>query len=196
MGLSSFKSNHENAALGTLEDMIWSLLAEGVRDAKNPFHTPGFATFGDKGPEVRTVVLRHADPNMRQISCHTDWRPSKRGEIEIDERVSWLFYNRERKTQLRLGGRATPHKGGVVTQKRWERSSPGSRGYFHQLQSPGTPVEEPLVTPKNPESGYPNFTVLMCTVDIMDWLFLGATGHRRAVLLRQQGAWAAKWVAP
>jgi len=73
--------------LSELHDSVWSLLCEGVKSASSPFHTPALATVGEDGPEVRTVVLRSADAERRQISCDTDWRSPKRRQIELDNRV-------------------------------------------------------------------------------------------------------------
>ena len=72
----------ESVALVDLHDTIWSLLEEGVHNNSSAFHTPALATIGDNGADVRTVVLRHADPAARQICCHTDWRSPKRRQIE------------------------------------------------------------------------------------------------------------------
>ena len=99
----------DTVALSELHSRAWTLLEEGVRSARSPFHTPAMATQGASGPSVRTVVLRHADPEKQQISCHTDWRSAKRREIQKDGRVSWLFYDRDRKLQLRLAGIIVRH---------------------------------------------------------------------------------------
>ena len=52
---------YNTATLADLQGIIWSLLVEGVSDASSPFHTPALATAGEGEPDVRTVVLRHAD---------------------------------------------------------------------------------------------------------------------------------------
>ena len=196
MKSTSLPTNYHDAELSRLDYIIWSLLAEGVCDAKSPFHTPALATLADTGPQVRTVVLRHADPQMRQIGCHTDWRSSKCREIENDNRVSWLFYDRERKIQLRLAGSVTLNKDDEYALKRWKYSSNSSRKCYASPHAPGTPLDEPPAAAIDPESGWRNFSVLLCSVQVMDWLFLSATGHRRAVLALQHDAWVARWVAP
>ena len=69
------------APLAALPELIWSLLARAVKDSTSPFHTPVLATVNKDAPEARTVVLRHADPMSRQITCHTDWRSPKRKQV-------------------------------------------------------------------------------------------------------------------
>lgn len=78
-------------SLDSLPGIIWKLLEEGARKASSPFHTPALASVGEIGPDARTVVLRHADSEARQIICHTDWRSSKRFQIERDPRICWNF---------------------------------------------------------------------------------------------------------
>ena len=186
----------EAITLAKLHDIIWSLLAEGVEDASSPFHTPALATVGDDEPDVRTVVLRHADPAMRQISCHTDWRSPKRSQVENHSRVSWMFYDRGRKLQLRCCGQGVLHKENALAHQRWTSSPPRSRMCYSSPLAPGTSVGSPMEAPKNPESGWQNFTVLTCVVDYMDWLFLRAGGHRRAIFRWHHSRWRGEWVAP
>ena len=86
--------DYRSATLDDLHDIIWTLLTEGAQDASSPFHTAALATIADHGPEVRTVVLRHADAAARQIACRTDWRSPKRVQVENQRTVSWIFRSR------------------------------------------------------------------------------------------------------
>jgi hypothetical protein len=183
-------------SLGDIQGTIWSLLSEGVRDASSPFHTPALATASEDGADVRTVVLRHADSAAREISCHTDWRSDKRLQIDRCNRVAWMFYSRERRVQLRLRGRAILHNLDRRSRDRWSRSPARSRVCYATPLAPGTPVERPSPAPDDGHGGWPNFTVLVCEVAVMDFLFLSAAGHRRALLQWQGDAWEAGWIAP
>ena len=186
----------ETVALVDLHDTIWSLLEEGVHNNSSAFHTPALATIGDNGADVRTVVLRHADPAARQICCHTDWRSPKRRQIENHPRVSWSFYERERRIQLRLHGLMSLHRKNDLAQNRWTASSANSRRCYSSPLSPGNPVDTPMDAPKDTDDGWQNFTVLVCQIDAMDWLYLHASGHRRVVLRWRQETWTASWIAP
>ncbi len=187
---------YSTAPLSALHDIIWSLLTEAVRDASTAFHTPALATVRDGEPDARTVVLRHADPKTRQVSCHTDWRSPKRSQVEAQSRVAWMFYDRARKIQLRLRGQVQVHNENTLTRKRWSSSPRHSRMCYSSPLGPGTPIQKPTEAPPNAENGEQNFTVLTCAVDYMDWLFLHAAGHRRAVLQWHENAWATSWVVP
>ncbi len=188
--------DYRSASLDDLHDIIWTLLKEGTQDAFSPFHTAALATIADHGPEVRTVVLRHADAGARQVGCHTDWRSPKRVQVENQPRISWMFYDRERKIQLRLRGQAFLNGKNALARDRWERSAPHSRKCYASPLRPGTLVNQPQAAPPDAESGWCNFAVLLCHIDYVDWLFLHAAGHRRANLLWRHNAWKAFWVSP
>lgn len=182
--------------LSDLPHAAWSLLAIGVKNRHSPLHTPALATVGDNGPEVRTVVLRHSDPDARQISCHTDWRSAKRSQIEIHERVSWLFYDQDLKIQLRVRGKVIVHTDTDLAEQRWRRSTPSSRMCYAADNAPGQIIEAPLPAPSDSDSGWSQFAVLLCDVDAIDWLCLNAFGHQRALLQWHENAWSSTWIAP
>ncbi len=185
---------YHTATLADLPDIIWSLLVEGINDASSPFHTPALATVGEGEAHVRTVVLRHADAASRQISCHTDWRSPKRSHVEAHNRATWMVYDRARKTQLRLAGIVTLHHKDALARERWCSSPPQRRAGYASPLAPGAIVQQPIEASQNPEGGWDNFAVLTCKVDHMDWLFLRAGGHRRAILHWHHTSWKGQWV--
>jgi hypothetical protein len=188
--------NPADLELTDLHGHVWALLAEGVAKAASPFHTPALATIAERGPDVRTVVLRHADPVTREISCHTDWRSTKRSQIERVSDVCWLFYDPERKIQLRLRGRVSLHRMTDLAQERWSQCSLGSRRCYAAPVAPGTPVTEPMPAPQGVEEGWEHFTVITSVVDSVDWLYLQAEGHRRALIRWRDDRWETGWVSP
>lgn len=190
------KPDYAHMNLSELSNIVWSLLSVGVINRHSPFHTPALATIGDNGPEVRTVVLRHSDPEARQISCHTDRRSAKRSQIESHKRVSWLFYNPELKIQLRARGKVTVHTDTDLAEQRWQRSSLSSRMCYATNHTPGQIIEAPLPAPLDSDNGRSQFAVLLCDVDSIDWLYLNAFGHQRALLHWQNNEWASTWLAP
>ena len=175
---------------------IWNQLEHGVRSANSPFHTPALATLGNIGPEVRTVVLRDVIRLTRQLICHTDWRSTKRAQLESNPRASWLFYDPGLKIQLRLRGCMRQQRDTAILRQRWEQSTSNSRKCYASPFAPGTPINEPMASPCDIEGGWRNFCVLVCVIDDMDWLYLDAGGHRRAQFEWTEHTWSGSWVAP
>ncbi len=92
--------------LDTILAMTWMQFVKGAERSAEPFHLGVLATSGVQGPSLRTVVLRAVYPEQRVLLCHTDSRSEKLMEIRNDERVAWLFYDPDKKLQVRLRGKA------------------------------------------------------------------------------------------
>ena len=187
----------ETVTLDQLIACVWALLNDGVARRDAAFHTPVFASQGEWGPDARTVVLRAADAQKRQVICQTDTRSPKVLQLTDNPRVAWVFYDPEQKLQLRLHGLATLHDHDTLARSRWEASAPASRACYANSPGPGARVAAPdAVSSLDEAQGYRNFLVISCEVQHLDWLFLSANHHRRARFSWQGNAWHGHWVAP
>lgn len=171
----------------------WRYLQRGASDSRHAFHTPVVATVSAAGCEVRTVVLRRVDVAARELVFHTDFRSEKVRELSHQPTLSWLFYSAPDKIQIRAQGQARLYHLDEVARQAWESSRLSSRRCYLAEPGPGTAVTEPISglpphllnrSPANDaesEPGWPNFCVVVCTVTRLEWLYLAASGHRRAV---------------
>ena len=200
--MSSDQTPLRDLPLAELPAAAWKLLGDGVASARAPFHTPSLATFGDQGPEQRTVVLRIADASRRMLGCHTDARSPKIRQALANPRSSWLFYDRDRKLQLRLLGRLTVHTDDALADRRWADSRAMSRACYNTRLVPGTAVPEPpeapaeIVRTVQDRAARAHFAVLSCEVSQLYWLCLDGRGHRRACLDWRDDRWVGAWAAP
>ena len=183
--------------LDGLPTLTWDMLIDGVGRGAAAFHTPVLATQADDGPELRTVVLRAAEPESRLLICHTDLRSPKLRQISLDNRVRWLFYDASAKLQLRVQAVASLHQGDELARRRWAGSRARSRECYRNPFAPGAPVVNPeAATELLNEDGFANFAVIRTEVQAFDWLYLRARGHRRARFEWRDGAWQGTWLAP
>ena len=183
----------------------WTLLEQGVHRRSSPFHTPAIGTIGvDGAPTIRTMVLRAVDRERREVRVHSDRRSAKLSEIQYNPRIALHAYDPALKVQLRLRGIARVDEFGPEAGLAWQRSRKMSRACYRAPLSPGTAVLEPdmAAIPNGAEAvvdaGRDNFCAIMCTISELEWLYLAATGHRRA-----RFAWSndgtlmtATWLAP
>ena len=180
----------------------WIALQEGVDSAVHPFHTPCIATLGQHGPVQRTVVLRYVDSPQRLLVCHTDRRSSKAREIVDSPRMSWHFYDRKQKLQIKVSGRGVLHTDDPLADACWERSAARSRTCYNTPIGPGQPVKEPPLAPVSIGSeaeeadARSHFAAIACRVDFLDWLYLSGSGHRRALFELSGNKVKASWVTP
>lgn len=185
----------ETASLDAIFVQIWIDLAQGAVRAEHPFHTPALASLAADGPDVRTVVLRHADLEARQLLCHTDYRSPKVKALREQPTVAWLFYHPVNKIQLRIRGTVAVHHGDELARARWEKSNRRSRHCYHAQLPPGAATDTPVIG-KPLESGFDNFAVIDCAALSIDWLYLHTQGHLRARFDWREGDWHSGWIAP
>jgi hypothetical protein len=181
----------------------WRLLARGVADRRSPFHHPVVATIGlDGRPRARTVILRGCDPVVRLLRFHTDMRSQKTVEIRGDARVAMHFYDAGAKIQIRVDGIATLHGEDAAADAAWAGSRLFSRQCYGVTPGPGQPIAEggdfslPKTTEEGVAAGRANFIAVHVKVERLEWLYLAAAGHRRAVFDWDDDTLSSGWRAP
>lgn len=196
--------SHEPAFYNDLEESLaeaWRHLETGVTDRKSGFHTVQLATVATDGaPSVRTCVLRAVDPEARWLQVHTDRRGRKPAEIAREPRAAIHAYAPGAKIQIRASGTAEIHTDDDVASAAWARTRWFSRECYRVQPGPGTPLDVPdaaeIPDVTDQEIGRENFAVLRLHVDRMEWLYLAAAGHRRALFDWSGGVRHATWLVP
>jgi len=184
-------SYYENSS--EIKKKIWSLLTNAVRDRSSEFRTPVFICGNDKDLDGRVVVLRKADQKNNIIQYHSDIRSSKIEKIKKNPSCSMLFYGKEEKIQLRIKAKCEVNYNNQVTKVSWEKTGHISRKCYLVNNGPGTKSDKPTsgldskfdnfeFTKEESESGYKNFCVIKCKIKSIEWLYLAAKGHRRALI--------------
>lgn len=175
--------------LHAIETRLWELLQNSVSSFKLPFHTGVVATVHEQQPEQRTVVLRHADAHQKKLFFHTDMRSPKVDQLQKQPQMSWLFYDKDIRMQLRLKATAVIHLDDEVANNAWEESRLSSRLTYTTSSASGTILSTPelvdlnqkQVEPELIDIAWKNFCVVETTVQQMDWAFLHHRGNRRAL---------------
>ena len=197
-------SYYENSQ--EIEKKIWSLLTNAVKDRSSEFRTPVFICGNDKDLDGRVVVLRKADQLNNYIQYHSDIRSSKIEKIKKNPNCSILFYGKEEKIQLRVKTVCEVNYNNKVTKESWEKTGHISRKCYLVSNSPGTEYDTPTsgldkkfdnfdFTKEESEAGYKNFCVIRCKIKSIEWLYLAAKGHRRA-LINLDGSKKFAWLIP
>ena len=162
----------------------WSMLARGVKDRKSAFHTPSVATITETGsPTIRTVVLRGCASDAKILRFHTDTRSGKIAELQKNPGAAMHFYDAGAKIQLRLAVRLEMLSGAAFDDA-WAATRPMSRECYQVTQSPGSAIAEPAQVQFDAaasQGGAAHFVPVAAHVLRMEWLYLAARGHRRAL---------------
>ena len=176
-----------------IEKKLWSLLIRAVNDRSSEFRTPVFIC-GDKNSlDGRVVVLRKVDEKNISLQFHSDIRSTKIDIIKKNPNSSLLFYGKKEKIQLRMKVESNLHYNDKITKESWDKTGHISRKCYLVTNGPGTKSEKPTsglenkfdnfdFTKEESEAGYKNFCVIRCKVKSIEWLYLAAKGHRRALI--------------
>jgi len=182
-------------------DEAWRLIARGAADRRSPFHTVSLATLGlDGWPQARTLVLRDAARSTARLRLHTDRRAPKLKEIAAEPRVSLHLYDPGRKIQIRIRGEAKAHLDGPLFEEAWAKTRSFSRICYQVTSAPGAALATPdaaVFDAAATGEGRAHFAVIEIAVLELEWLYLAAAGHRRA-LFRYGGTrlQSAEWLVP
>ena len=93
---------------------IRALLSKGVTDRTEDFRLPVVVLNSKQGPDARIVVLRGAYKERNRLRFHTEIRSEKTEFIKNNNKIYFLFYNKERKIQVRAKSFATIHYKNVI----------------------------------------------------------------------------------
>ena len=189
-----------------IEKKLWSLLIRAVNDRNSEFRTPVFICGGNNNLDGRVVVLRKVDEKNISLQFHSDIRSTKIDIIKKNPNSSLLFYGKKEKIQLRMKVESNLHYNDEITKESWNKTGHISRKCYLVTDGPGTKSEKPTsglnnkfdnfdFTKEESEEGYKNFCVIKCKIKSIEWLYLAAKGHRRA-LIEFQGSKKFTWLIP
>ncbi len=189
-----------------IEKKIWSLLIRAVNDRNSEFRTPVFICRNNNDLDGRVVVLRKADEKNNLLQFHSDIRSTKIEAIKKNSNNSLLFYGKKEKIQIRMKIKSEIHYDNEITKSSWEKTGHISRKCYLVTEGPGTKSENPTsgldskldnfdFTKEESEKGYKNFCVIKCYIKSIEWLYLAAKGHRRA-LIDLNGDKKYTWLVP
>lgn len=183
-----------------------SLLRGSVDQSNSPLRTPVLASIhqdaeGALSANSRVVVMREFDPEERYFSLYTDSRSSKVHEIENRPDVSAVFYDPEKRIQLRLSGHCSIHRNDDETAKTWSILASHNKALYGTNPAPGTQLPAGDAYEVGDIDASPHGEFYFCIVKVfyhqLEWLYLASKGHRRAQYVWQaNGTLTSQWVAP
>lgn len=197
--------NNIHYRLADLEKDCWIRLVNGAVKGRDPFHLPAVANFSDGDISLRTVVLRKALPEERELRFHTDTRSPKWKALQVNPVISALFYDASARIQLRVKGKAVLYFNDAITADAWDKTNLSSRrcyltpftpSDFSDIPTSGLPlhIEQEEFTVEESEAGKEHFGVVGIKVESIDWVWLNHAGHRRAFFDYVKGEY--RWMVP
>ena len=178
--------------LEEIQNKYWSMLEDAVSNRVSSFRIPVFICSYQDEVDGRIVVLRKSDRENNLLQFHTDFRSPKVEILKNNNKASLLFYDKEEKIQLRVKVNCEINNQNSITEESWKKTQHISRRCYLTDSPPGTSSENPTsgmiskledfdYTMDQSEEGFKNFTVIKCNIRSIEWLYLAAKGHRRAM---------------
>jgi hypothetical protein len=204
---SSLTPLHEcSAELNKVFQDIWKRLELAPATRTEAWRLLTLGTWDGVTPQLRTVVLRSAKPELRELWIYTDRRASKVPQIQQHPHVSALFYDPVQQIQIRLTGDAYVESDPAITNSLWSALHPGSQKMYCAPYAPGTALDTPTVNlpeelktrdplPEESAVGRANFAPVRIVIQHLDWVYLKPEGHLRALFEFKQQQWQATWAA-
>lgn len=172
-----------------LNKRVWQELQRATQDRHHEWRTPVLSSIGlDGAPQARTLVLRHVDRVLWQLTFYTDSRSAKVLELQNNDQAMVAFWSQRLGWQVRLQARVTVHTEGPAVAAAWDRVSQSpSAGDYLSSAAPGSPLG--LSADRPGQSPQHHLAVLALQVTSVDWLELARFGHRRAHLTPTTVEW-------
>ncbi len=178
--------------LDEIQKKLWSMLDDAVVNRSSPFRIPVFICANQNDIDGRIVVLRKSDKENNVLQFHTDIRSQKVAILMKNKNASLVFYDKEEKIQLRVKVICEINNKNSIAEESWKKTQHISRRCYLTDSGPGSVSENPTsgmisrledfdYTMEQSEKGYENFTVIKCKIKSIEWLYLAAKGHRRAI---------------
>tara|TARA_Y100000590_G_scaffold459433_1_gene616440 strand:- start:481 stop:1086 length:606 start_codon:yes stop_codon:yes gene_type:complete len=187
---------------------IIDLLSKAVKNRRHPYHTPVFSNTTTKNlVESRVIVLRKFDEINFLLNFHTDFRSPKILSLKKNNSSSFLFYDQNIKTQLRIKSLAKIHNQNEISKEAWQLTKLSSRKCYLAKQPPSSKTIIPTdsipehlmgIDPniEESENGYKNFCVISNKIETIDWLHLSSKGHRRLLISINNNKNTYNWLIP
>jgi len=186
---------------------IWQLLNFGLKNRNAQFHIPVFICGSKDKSDARIVVLRGINQIEKKVWFHSDIRSNKIKTLKSNPEGVFLFYDKSEKVQLRIKGNTKINYQNNITKKSWKETTLMSRQCYLGNTAPGSDASIPTsglsekvdnlkYSIEESEIAYKNFCVVETFIKSIEWLYLAAKGHRRALFTLKNDLIEKKWLIP
>ena len=154
------------------------------------------------------MVLRGFNRQQRQLTIYTDARSAKVAQLRAQPACTLVAYQPNPMMQLRLSTNAIVNHNNEITHEAWAVMPGPNRCNYLTDPDPGSisgqptdgrPVINAESVPTNNENkiAYSHFSVIVFTINELEWLYLPRRGHRRAQFIWDEAnSLQSDWLIP
>ena len=197
-----YKSIRENDDLDLALNHALTKIRTAIEGRDDDLHILNLVTIDKKNiPNTRNIVIRDFSEKKLTIRFHTDKRSSKISDIQNNNKISLLGYERKDKLQIRFDTEATILDSDEFLLDIWKSMYPMSRECYRVIESPGSKIKslEDIKFEEEDDqglNGFENFVAVSCDIQSIEVLYLHHAGHLRASYINNNGKLNGEWIVP
>mgnify|MGYP003321959495 FL=1 len=197
-----YKSIRENDDLDLALNYALTKIRTAIKGRDDDLHILNLVTIDKKNiPNTRNIVIRDFSEKKLTIRFHTDKRSSKISDIQNNNKISLLGYERKDKLQIRFDAEATIIDSDEFLLDIWKSMYPMSRECYRVIESPGSKIKslEDIKFEEEDDqglNGFENFVAVSCDIQSIEVLYLHHAGHLRASYINNNGKLNGEWIVP
>ena len=197
-----YKSIRENDDLDLALNYALTKIRTAIKGRDDDLHILNLVTIDKKNiPNTRNIVIRDFSEKKLTIRFHTDKRSSKISDIQNNNKISLLGYERKDRLQIRFDAEATIIDSDEFLLDLWKSMYPMSRECYRVIESPGSKIKslEDIKFEEEDDqglNGFENFVAVSCDIQSIEVLYLHHAGHLRANYTNNNGKLNGEWIVP
>ena len=197
-----YKSIRENDDLDLALNYALTKIRTAIKGRDDDLHILNLVTIDKKNiPNTRNIVIRDFSEKKLTIRFHTDKRSSKISDIQNNNKISLLGYERKDRLQIRFDAEATIIDSDEFLLDIWKSMYPMSRECYRFIESPGSKIKslEDIKFEEEDDqglNGFENFVAVSCDIQSIEVLYLHHAGHLRANYTNNNGKLNGEWIVP
>ena len=197
-----YKSIRENDDLDLALNYALTKIRTAIKGRDDDLHILNLVTIDKKNiPNTRNIVIRDFSEKKLTIRFHTDKRSSKISDIQNNNKISLLGYERKDRLQIRFDAEATIIDSDEFLLDIWKSMYPMSRECYMVIESPGSKIKslEDIKFEEEDDqglNGFENFVAVSCDIQSIEVLYLHHAGHLRASYINNNGKLNGEWIVP
>ena len=197
-----YKSIRENDDLDLALNYALTKIRTAIKGRDDDLHILNLVTIDKKNiPNTRNIVIRDFSEKKLTIRFHTDKRSSKISDIQNNNKISLLGYERKDRLQIRFDAEATIIDSDEFLLDIWKSMYPMSRECYRVIESPGSKIKslEDIKFEEDDDqglNGFENFVAVSCDIQSIEVLYLHHAGHLRASYINNNGKLNGEWIVP
>lgn len=197
-----YKSIRENDDLDLALNYALTKIRTAIKGRDDDLHILNLVTIDKKNiPNTRNIVIRDFSEKKLTIRFHTDKRSSKISDIQNNNKISLLGYERKDRLQIRFDAEATIIDSDEFLLDIWKSMYPMSRECYRVIESPGSKIKslEDIKFEEDDDqglNGFENFVAVSCDIQSIEVLYLHHAGHLRANYTNNNGKLNGEWIVP